>query len=73
MKKYVKPTLYFENFELTEAIASCGEKLNSRTIECVMTKHGVPEDVAKLWWDGLIDDYCYTNGAEKGYRVFLAS
>lgn len=33
MKKYVKPDIYFESFQLTQHIAACGWDLNMATVE----------------------------------------
>lgn len=33
MKKYVKPDIYFESFQLTQHIAACGWDLNAATVE----------------------------------------
>lgn len=62
MKKYVKPTLYFESFELAQSIASCSDVVSAQDKTCV-------EEYTGFWGllndDGSIsgfEDYCWTNG-----------
>lgn len=81
MKKYVKPELFFESFELSQSIAACGIDVNlASKAEC-----------AKLdgnFWPGLdgtqvfsvedncannIEDfgvYCHTSGTSEAGRLF---
>lgn len=74
MKKYVKPDLYFESFQLTQHIAACGYDFNST--------HSTPEvcsfdgDVnmgnieGRYFLQGTdgcvmqVERYCYTNGTD---------
>lgn len=83
MKKYVKPELYYENFELSQHIAACGIDVNhDDTTSCNPTLDG-------SFWEGLdrvgvfsdgradcsmdisaIEDYCYTVGTSEAGRTF---
>ncbi len=81
MKKYVKPELYYENFELSQHIAACGIDVNhANKTECNPTLDGD-------FWGGLtlgvfgegrtcemdvanIDVYCYTVGTSEAGRLF---
>lgn len=74
MKPYVKPELYYENFELAQHIAGCwlsyenasGQKLSSPE-HCTAT--GIIDGRESASWfltEGIcqpvLDDYCVTNG-----------
>lgn len=82
MKKYVKPELFFESFELSQSIAACGIDVNNYTGK---------EDCARLdeaYWPGLggtqvfsaadncksdiknFDVYCHTSGTSEAGRLF---
>lgn len=81
MKQYVKPDLYYENFELSQHIAACGIDVNyGDTKSCTPTLDGT-------FWPGLggtnvfeagncgmdisaIDVYCYTTGSNEAGRTF---
>lgn len=82
MKKYVKPELYYENFELSQHIAACGIDVNhDDTAKCTPSLD--PE-----FWGGMentvfnsgrtdcsmdisaIDVYCYTVGTSEAGRTF---
>ncbi len=80
MKKYVKPELFYESFELSEQIAlGCSEQLmaNFRDIETceVMNPLGVPtilftqtnKDCTSHEYEG----YCYTGGSD-GFTIFAS-
>ena len=74
MKKYVKPDLYFESFQLNQHIAACGYDLNSGDVKnCVSSgdNHGVYPNYSPLTYfssengacvDGAPEIYCYFNG-----------
>lgn len=75
MKKYVKPELYYENFELSQHIADCGWELQSANENICSAKGdqnwGYPDDV-KAFITGITgtgiceiqpEGYCYTNGS----------
>ena len=81
MKKYVKPELFFESFELSQSIAACGIDVKNSTSK---------EECAALdeeFWPGMggtqvfqadactldfntIEVYCYTYGTSEAGRVF---
>lgn len=81
MKKYVKPELFFESFELSQSIAACGIDVHyGDTSSCTPSLD--PE-----FWGGLaltvfsaerscdmtpdaIDVYCYTVGTSEAGRTF---
>lgn len=81
MKKYVKPELFFESFELSQSIAACGIDVNlGDTESCNPTLD--PD-----FWGGLsltvfnaeracamtpeaIEVYCYTVGTSEAGRTF---
>ena len=77
MKKYVKPELFFESYELSQNIAACGWDMGSKgnptlnsPLECKATGDpawGNPEIVvftedAKC--DNIWEGYCYENSAD---------
>lgn len=75
MKKYVKPELFYERYELSQHIADCAFELNQgdvSTCSAVMdldfsVTNGIPTGVK--YFAGASDCqvtpqiYCYTNGA----------
>ena len=81
MKKYVKPELYYENFELSQHIAACGIDVKNSTSQY---------DCAQLdpdFWGGMsgrvfdsansctldiraIEVYCYTAGTSEAGKLF---
>lgn len=81
MKKYVKPELFFESFELSQSIAACGIDVNlGDTNSCTPSLD--PD-----FWEGLdltvfsaerscditpdaIEVYCYTYGTSEAGRSF---
>ena len=82
MKKYVKPEIFIEKFELSKHIADCAWELQSGNSEsCHATPD--PEKLAGIdgnlfnesnceWAPGVNSDvYCYTNGAQNA-RVFAS-
>ena len=81
MKKYVKPELFFESFELSQSIAACGIDVNyNNEHECY------PELDGKFWpgLDGTqvfaadrcasdignFEVYCHTVGISEAGRLF---
>ncbi len=49
MKKYTKPMLAVERFELTQHIASCGSiKINSLGIDCILSASDAPSELKDL-------------------------
>ena len=83
MKKYVKPELYYENFELLQHIAACGIDVNFSS----GTDYSCNPKLDGSFWGGLtlgvfgegraceldvanIDVYCYTVGTNEAGRTF---
>lgn len=75
MKPYVKPELYYENFELAQHIAGCSLTSNTSTspVDCVYV--GVIGDVEASWFitgselcskEGVVEaeGYCYTESTQ---------
>lgn len=84
MKKYVKPELYYENFELSQHIAACGIDVKFKNLE------ECNPELDETFWPGLggmnvfssdklggcstdisaIEVYCYTVGTSEAGRTF---
>ncbi len=84
MKKYVKPDLYFESFQLDQHIAACGLDLNQADIEHCYSQ-GDDDNVfgnqteVKLFLEGngvcqyQPDTYCYVTGVtEDAFKVLVS-
>lgn len=78
MKKYVKPELFYEKFELSQHIAgTCVWVLNSANGECAASCEGM--DNMTLFSSGVdcyfdsevYENYCYTTGSD-GMNVFAS-
>lgn len=74
MKPYVKPELYYENFELAQHIAGCSLELQHEDgLQCAATgtvTDGFGEEMHLDTWfiNNLVcktplQSYCYTNGS----------
>ena len=72
-KKYEKPQVYMEKFELAEHIAGCSLELNQSSVEECSASGTIgsvtlpPNSGASWFLDAnactvLVEDYCYTNG-----------
>ena len=82
MKKYVKPELFFESFELSQSIAACGIDVHhANTTDCDPTLDsefwgGYADPVFsgdKAWCTtdiSAIESYCYTVGTSEAGRLF---
>lgn len=77
MKKYVKPELFYEQFELSKHIASCAWKLNQTPeIGCVAEAEGCDftlfgdQDTCHVIPDN-VEEYCVENGPDGG-NVFTS-
>lgn len=80
MKKYVKPELFYERYELTKHIADCSWELQSGSDSQCYAKPDAEDypgfqqlfhaqqDGCQMTSDKW-QDYCYHNGAD-GYRLF---
>ena len=74
MKKYVKPDLYFESFQLTQHIAACGYDYMGTLEEAKNCTFVGDEDMgnvpgiyfldSKYGCETVVDRYCYTNGTD---------
>lgn len=84
MKKYVKPELFFESFELSQSIAACGIDVNftsvtdancQPTLDLVMWKE---IGGTQVFYENegcksdisIIDVYCHTSGTSEAGRLF---
>lgn len=81
MKPYVKPELFYENFELSQHIAACGIDVNfADTEKCIPSLDsdfwGMSDTVFS---DGrtncsidisVIEAYCYTSGTTEAGKLF---
>ncbi len=88
MKKYVKPDLYFESFQLDQHIAACGYDMvnNTDTATCYSEgdTHGVYPDYSpiKLFATGIAGTvcehepelYCYVTGVttDEMYKILVS-
>lgn len=81
MKKYVKPELVYESFELTQQIAACDFDSNNTAndegceftgVDTLMGEITIFKsactDVTKNEW--VVDSYCYHNASEGDYGIF---
>lgn len=78
MKEYVKPELYYEDFELSQHIALCDLKLNNGAPEsCEIVDDRVDDGVSVV--GGFVatnickfpyEIYCYTNGSGSMPKTF---
>lgn len=79
MKKYVKPELFFERYELSQHIAACDWDLNNATEEACGFK---PDpNGSDSWYPAEtvlalsqpvcnLEDYCYMNSSSDNYNTF---
>lgn len=82
MKQYVKPDLFYEDFELSQHIAACDYKINSGDANsCIVEKDRYDDDKDFGDYSGtgfavtsvctiVIDSYCYTTGGNGFPRIF---
>ena len=86
MKKYVKPEIYFESFQLSQHIAACGWDMSNAVDVKQCTSNGDNQDVYSendfiaAYGPVFVDvnascvtkheAYCYTNGSNDAIRVF---
>lgn len=70
MKKYVKPELFYESFELSQHIAGCNLQVQAAdVVNC--TASGYVEGIHYTSWfmeansscSPVMEVYCYTNGS----------
>lgn len=73
MKKYVKPDLVYENFELSQSIANCSAALNHTEDSCTLDSSEAPGlflgSGETVFTEGnctytkeILEDYCYWTG-----------
>lgn len=69
-KKYEKPQVYMEKFELAEHIAGCSLTINSVDLMLCTGSGTVRDEYTESWFiDGNqlciaeLEGYCYTNGS----------
>ena len=87
MKKYVKPDLYYESFQLDRNIAACGWDMNQNDIYTCVTygdnqrgNGGYENNYSSvpLFADSNdqcispLEVYCYTNGTDDEIRLFMS-
>lgn len=75
-KKYVKPEIYYEVFDLSTHVATCSlDMSNFKKIEecsASMDDYGMDGNFFNNnanCTDGPLDDYCYTNGGNN-FNIF---
>lgn len=80
MKAYVKPTLLYENYELSQHIATCGIDMSHEKDKC----NGILDSDFWGWEDTVFSDsmvncsidynkietYCYTTGTSEAGKLF---
>lgn len=87
MKKYVKPDLYFESFQLSQNIASCGWDMNQADIYNCETSGD--NQMGKGGYDNYspvplfantnsecyaeLEVFCYSNGTSDEIRLFASN
>ena len=81
MKKYVKPELFFESYELSQNIAACGWDMKNQNQpgDCKAlgdAEYGNPDilvftEAAKC--DNILERYCYENSAaNETIKIFMS-
>lgn len=84
MRSYVKPELFYENFELSQHIATCGIDMNSGDTSICngnldgeywggMTDTVFSDGRTECSIDnGVIEGYCYTNSTSDSGKTFAS-
>ena len=80
MKKYVKPELFFESFELNQQIAACefdlvqGTFNSSQKNDCAYAWDHDPTDIvifiSNKACTTLVEEYCYQNSTDSFNQPF---
>lgn len=76
MKKYIKPEIYFERFEMSQQIAACDYDSNntSNDISCRFTginkDFGVEMTIFQGQCDVFAESYCYHGSSGGYYSIF---
>ena len=85
MKKYVKPDLFYESFQLNRHIAACEwDLVNSQSMH-ICISHGDKQEIyqpydptaavfteANTNCTAKYDDYCYENGTEDMAKTWIS-
>ena len=81
MKKYVKPELFYERFELSQHIADCMWELTYARNACVAKPDDQLGELGTLFTEAITacfnkdhtyQDYCYENGVDGYNNVFIS-
>ena len=81
MKKYVKPELFYERFELSQHIADCMWELNQAQGACIAhpdedQMSGIPtvftDALGCDMTESTLKDYCYENSLESLKNIFVS-
>lgn len=81
MKKYVKPELFYERFELSQQIAACDYDSKNTLSDETCSFEGMNKDFGvsmKIFMtvgpdgpcDVIADSYCYHNANSSAYGIF---
>ena len=78
MKKYVKPELFYESFELSQQIAACDYDSNNTSTDEQCSFTGVNKDfnaeMSIFLKEGICeivaDSYCYHNASSGTFGIF---
>lgn len=76
MKKYKKPVIYFERFEMSQQIAACDYDSNntSNDVSCEFTginkDFGVEMTIFQGNCDVFAESYCYHSSSSGYYSIF---
>lgn len=82
MKKYAKPVIIFENFELNHSIANCSPAMNHSVNSCDYDNDelfGLLEEGETVFSLGtctyttdILEDFCMQTGTDKVYNLFTS-
>jgi hypothetical protein len=68
-KRYMRPVIELEDFQITQQISSCGSmKINLTNATCVLESHNTTEEMRRLALAGFFIDGCIlpVNGMDIG-------
>lgn len=81
MKKYIKPELFYERYELSQHIADCAWEFKGFTTEGLCKVEADPDKIgvtgvlftSECELDvALFESYCYQNSQDTGYKSFAS-
>lgn len=75
MKKYVKPELFFENYELSQHIAACDYKMNHEKDDygcSALGLEGTSFFTSERSCQSKVDDYFCTYNSNDGFVLFAS-